>query len=298
MHVGWSQLVGLDLASSVQSGQLQSLDWHPTIADNQVPTAINGRSMSQSEETFYDDMASSYHLIFDDWDKAIERQRAVLVPLMAAPDVLGTILDCACGIGTQALGLALAGYDVEGTDISNTEVERAVREAALRNLDVKFRVDDTRLLSTCKEQHYGTVVAFDNAIPHLDSDEEVAKALAAMLRSLRARGKVFVSLRDYGTLLTQRPTVLSPSLFIDNGLRRIVHQVWDWQDARRYTVHLYITRQTNSLGWQSSHFVGRYRAITPDEVATLAARVGFNDVQVLSPTVTGYYQPIVTATAP
>jgi glycine/sarcosine N-methyltransferase len=144
----------------VSSGQLQSLDWHPTIADNQVSTAINGRCMSQSEETFYDVMASSYHLIFDDWDRAIERQRAVLVPLMDAPDVLGIILDCACGIGTQALGLARAGYDVEGTDISNTEVERAVREAALRNLDVKFRVDDMRLLSTCKEQHYGTVVAF------------------------------------------------------------------------------------------------------------------------------------------
>ncbi|MDF3837571.1 class I SAM-dependent methyltransferase [Cupriavidus basilensis] len=254
--------------------------------------------MTRPAESFYDDMASSYHLIFDDWDKAIERQRAVLAPLISESGVLGTILDCACGIGTQALGLARAGYDVEGTDISKTEIERATQEAALRNLDVEFRVDDMRLLATCKAQHYGTVVAFDNAIPHLQSDEEIANALAAMLRSLRPRGRMFVSLRDYGTLLTQRPIVLPPSLFMDNGLRRIVHQVWDWQDARRYTVHLYITRQTNSLDWQSSHFVGRYRAITPDEVATLSAQVGFNDVQVLSPTVTGYYQPIVAAMAP
>ncbi|CAE6826507.1 class I SAM-dependent methyltransferase [Paraburkholderia aspalathi] len=254
--------------------------------------------MSQSAESFYDDMASSYHLIFDDWDKAIERQRAVLAPLMCPSGVPGTILDCACGIGTQALALARAGYDVEGTDISKTEVERAAREAALRNLDVKFRVDDMRLLATCKAQDYGTVVAFDNAIPHLDSDEEVTKALAAMLRSLRPRGKLFVSLRDYDALLTQRPIMLPPSLFMDNGLRRIVHQVWDWQDARRYTVHLYITRQTKSLDWQSTHFVGRYRAITPGEVATLAAVVGFSDVQILPSTVTGYYQPIVTAVAP
>ncbi|WP_423381543.1 class I SAM-dependent methyltransferase [Burkholderia sp. LMG 32019] len=189
--------------------------------------------MSQSAESFYDDMASSYHLIFDNWDKAIERQKTVLVPLMCAPGSLGTILDCACGIGTQALGFASEGYDVEGTDISQTEVERAAREAAQRNLDVEFRVDDMRLLATCKARHYGAVVAFDNAIPHLDSDEDVAKALSAMLRSLRARGKVFVSLRDYGPLMTQRPIVLPPSLFMDNGLRRIVHQVWDWHDARR-----------------------------------------------------------------
>lgn len=253
--------------------------------------------MRQSVENFYNDMASSYHLIFDDWDKAIERQQAVLTSLMYAPGVLGTVLDCACGIGTQALGLARAGYDVEGTDISKAEVDRAVREAALRNLDVQFRVDDMRQLATCKAQRYGAVVAFDNAIPHLDSDEEIAAALTAMRRSLRAGGKVFVSLRDYGALLAQRPTVLPPSLYMDNGLRRIVHQIWDWQDTRRYTVHLYITRQTSSLDWQSSHFVGRYRAITPEEVAALAAQVGFGHVQILSPTVTGYYQPIVTGIA-
>ena len=254
--------------------------------------------MTRFAENFYDDMASSYQLIFDDWDKAIERQLAVLSPLISGSGVLGTILDCACGIGTQALGLAHAGYDVEGTDISKMEVARAVQEAALRNLDVKFRVDDMRQLATCKTRYYGTVVAFDNAIPHLDSDEEVAQSLAAMLRSLRAQGKVLLSLRDYGTLLAQRPVMQPPSLFMDNGLRRIVHQVWDWQDARRYTVHLYITRQTNNLDWQSAHFVGHYRAITPEEVATLAAQVGFKAVQVLSPAITGYYQPIVTAMAP
>lgn len=254
--------------------------------------------MTRSAENFYDDMASSYHLIFDNWDKAIERQRAILSPLVSKSGAPGAILDCACGIGTQALGLARAGYDVEGTDISQAEVERASREAALRNLNVRFRVDDMRQLATCKAQHYGTVVAFDNAIPHLDSDEEVAEALASMRRSLRAQGRVFVSLRDYGTLLAQRPTMVPPSLFMDDGLRRIVHQVWDWQDARRYTVHLYITRQTDNHDWQSSHFVGRYRAITTEEVATLAAQAGFNNVEILSPTVTGYYQPIVSAIAP
>ena len=71
-------------------------------------------------------------------------------------------------------------------------------------------------------------------------------------------------------------------MFVDNGLRRIVHQVWDWHDERRYSVHLYITRQTSGPDWQSSHFVGHYRAITPDELASIASRVGFNDVRVLA----------------
>ncbi len=64
-------------------------------------------------------------------------------------------------------------------------------------------------------------------------DDSSSNVERPKLACLRAQGKIFVSLRDYGTLLTQRPMVLPPSLFMDNGLRRIVHQVWDWQDARR-----------------------------------------------------------------
>src|SRR5471032_724546 len=115
--------------------------------------------MSRSADGFYDDMASSYHLIFDDWDQAIDRQRAILTRLMPAPDMLGTVLDCACGIGTQALGLARAGYDIEGTDLSKLAVERASREATKRKLDVEFRVDDMRLLATCETRRYGAIVA-------------------------------------------------------------------------------------------------------------------------------------------
>jgi glycine/sarcosine N-methyltransferase len=251
--------------------------------------------MSRSADGFYDDMASSYHLIFDDWDQAIDRQRAILTRLMPAPDMLGTVLDCACGVGTQALGLARAGYDIEGTDLSKLAVERASREATKRKLDVEFRVDDMRLLATCETRRYGAIVAFDNAIPHLDSDEDVAKALAAMRRSLRAGGKIFISLRDYGALMVQRPSVMPPSMFWDNGLRRIVHQVWDWHDDRRYSVHLHITRQTSDVDWQSSHFVGQYRALTPDEVASHALRAGFHNIRIISPVTSGYYQPIITA---
>lgn len=254
--------------------------------------------MSPSAESFYDDIASSYHLIFDDWDKAIERQRAILTRLMPAPAALGPVLDCACGIGTQSLGLARAGYQVDGTDISRAEVERAQREASKRKLNVEFRVDDMRLLATCEAGYYGAVLAFDNAIPHLESDEDILKAMGAMRRSLRTGGKIFFSLRDYGDLLTRRPSIIRPSMFMDNGLRRIVHQVWDWHDERSYTLHLYITRQTSALDWHSGHFVGHYRAITPNELASLASRVGFDDVQVLLPAVTGYYQPIITATTP
>jgi SAM-dependent methyltransferase len=164
------------------------------------------------------------------------------------------VLDCACGIGTQALGLARAGYRVEATDLSSAAIERAKAEAAARKLDIAFRVDDVRELRTSVSGKFGVVIAFDNAIPHLDSNDEVCMALSAMRDRLRHGGKLLASLRDYGPLMEQRPDMMQPAMFWDEGRRRIVHQVWDWQDERRYLVHLYITRQVPSDEWVTSHF--------------------------------------------
>jgi hypothetical protein len=88
-----------------------------------------------------------------------------------------------------------------------------------------------------------------------------------------------------------------PSLYLDGKFRRFVHQVWDWQDDRRYVVHLFITAEKLD-GWHTRHFVGHYRAVPPSEVAALAQRAGFAEVRVLAPDETGYYQPVIRAVAP
>jgi glycine/sarcosine N-methyltransferase len=187
------------------------------------------------------------------------------------------------------------GFAVEGSDLSVAEVERARAEAAIRKLQINFRVDDMRTLQTASLCKYGVVLAFDNSLPHLDSDADVQSALAAMRDRLRPGGKLLLSLRDYGPLMSGRPTMMPPSFFGKDGERRIVHQVWDWQDARRYVVHIFITSEAPNQRWLPRHFVGRYRAITPDEIAGHADQIGFRQVEVLAPAVTGYYQPIVSA---
>ena len=63
---------------------------------------------------FYDELADAYHLVFEDWDAAMRRQGRLLAALLPPPAAAEPVLDCACGIGTQALGLAAPGYAVEG----------------------------------------------------------------------------------------------------------------------------------------------------------------------------------------
>jgi len=76
---------------------------------------------------FYESLADYYHLIFEDWDRSIHQQAKVL-DLLISRELSGRplkILDCACGIGTQALGFASLGHQVVASDLSATEVRRA-----------------------------------------------------------------------------------------------------------------------------------------------------------------------------
>lgn len=247
---------------------------------------------SKQQNEFYEQLASTYHLIFADWDVSMHEQGKLLSNLLSSPDVIGPVLDCACGIGTQALPLAALGYKMEGVDLSISEVERAKKEAAIRGLSIDFRQDDMRQLKTAPLQHYGAVIAMDNALPHLESEEEILTALKAMKDRLRKGGHLLLSLRDYDKLMKERSSFTPPNFFQDGKYRRIVHQIWDWQDERRYVLHLYITYETPN-GWTSHHFIGRYRAISIDEVICLMKKVGFLKVKLLNLEETGFYQSII-----
>ncbi len=117
-----------------------------------------------------------------------------------------------------------------------------------------------------------------------------------MRRKLGPGGLLMASIRDYDSLLQEKPVVHGPNFYSDSAGRRIVHQVWDWLDDRRYTFHLYITREVEGR-WDPQHYVSTYRSITRDELSQIVARSGFADCRWIRPDESGFYQPIVLAKA-
>jgi glycine/sarcosine N-methyltransferase len=228
---------------------------------------------------FYDSMAEHYHLIFDDWDAAMGRQGAALDEVLReelGPGAL-RVLDCSCGIGTQAIALAQRGHRVMGSDVSERAIERARREAAQRGLGMDFVVSDMTDLKEVPECGFDVVATLDNALPHL-SPEELCAAARAMRGKLRDGGILMASIRDYDDLIVRKPPMQVPSFFGREGKRRIVHQVWDWVDGERYVVHLYITVETHGR-WEAHHFAGVYRALQRTEVTKAFENAGFGRVQ-------------------
>jgi SAM-dependent methyltransferase len=248
---------------------------------------------------FYDAFASHYHLMFENWDASITRQAAAISSILQRESGSGVdlnVFDCTCGIGTQALGLAKLGYRVTGSDLSAGAVRRAQAEAAARELDVPFYVADVRQLDELPIGAFDAVITMDNALPHLLSDADLAEAARQVRAKLRPGGTLVASIRDYDALARQRPAVQGPVFFSDSGQRRIVLQVWDWEDDRRYTFHLYITRQTPS-GWSNFHGASVYRAVLRDEITAILAANGFANIRWQFPKESGLYLPIVIATA-
>src|SRR5581483_7193841 len=204
------------------------------------------------------------------------------------------VLDCACGTVTQSLGLARRGFHVTGADLSSGAIERARVEASQRRLDLPLYVADMRQLSGLPETGFDAVIAMDNALPHLLSDPDLRQAAAQIRGKLKDGGIVMASIRDYDQLMLERPVVQGPAFFSDGGRRRIVFQLWDWKDERRYRFHLYITRET-AAGWETHHDAAEYRCVRRDELGRILSDAGFTDVRWLMPPDTGFYQPIVLA---
>ena len=251
--------------------------------------------MSDTVLRFYEDLAEVYHLQFEDWSTAIERQSKVIDKLLKA-EGLGPelqILDCTCGIGTQALGLAALGHDVMGSDLSAAAVRRASREAQQRGLAMDVAVADVRALREIARGEFDVVISMDNALPHLALDQ-LPLALDAIAAKLRPGGVLLASIRDYDRLAKERPLIQGPAFYGESGDRRIVHQVWDWLDERSYVPHMYITREAED-GWKTYHVAAVYFCVQREELSAMLKNAGLLNVRWLMPEESGYYQPIVVA---
>jgi len=247
----------------------------------------------------YDALANHYHLIFENWEASVERQAAVLSSILELKCGLPStarILDCACGIGTQSLGLTKLGFRVNGCDVSPRAVERARLEASRKGLDIQFSVANMLDLTCLGDSHFDAVICMDNSLPHLESTEQLIQAAQQIRAKLRPGGLLMASIRDYDRLIEERPVVQGPSFYSDQGYRRIVFQVWDWVDDHRYIFHLYITRQFEK-GWQTFHTSALYRAIRRDEVLAALSQARFRNARWLFQAESDFYQPIVLAEA-
>jgi SAM-dependent methyltransferase len=256
--------------------------------------------MDNSVRAFYDALADHYHLIFADWSESMRRQSNALDRLFAKDLGEGphAILDCACGIGTQAIGLARLGHRIHATDLSPVAVARAEREATALGVSLTFGVADLRTVANVVTGEFDVVLACDNALPHLLDDSSPDSAVVSMASKLRRNGLFLASIRDYDRIVRDRPRTEGPRVFDSPDGRRISFQVWDWAaNGRHYDLQQFIVRQVGE-SWQTDVFAVCYRALMRSELEATLNRAGLSEIRRLEPDTSGFFQPIITSRRP
>jgi glycine/sarcosine N-methyltransferase len=246
---------------------------------------------------FYDKMASDYHLISTGWAGSSERQGEVIENLIRS--ALRTpgpyrILDCSCGVGTQAFGLARLGHKVTGTDISPGAIQKAQAERAKLGLPVELAVADMRSLEGVSGP-FDAVLSFDNSIAHLTTEADLAFALSSILSMLRPGGVFLGSMRDYDQARLDRPTGTMPRRIVDHLGERVYVQTWDWsEDARYYELRLFVVKRSGE-NWNARPLETLMRAYTRAEITTELEKTGFASSEWVFTGQSGYYQPVLVA---
>ena len=245
-------------------------------------------------QTFYDNLAAQYDKLFLDWQATTKEQAVILDKIFKDNgfDNAARILDCACGIGTQAIGIAAMGYDVAASDISDGELAEAKERAARNGVNICFEHADFCALSETFSERFDIVIAMDNALPHMLSKEALESAIKSITNQMAAGGMFVASIRDYDALLKDKPPYSPPYIHKTEKGQRVSFQTWNWV-GDHYKLIQYIIDDEETLS--VSKFECEYRATRRDELTELLAACGCGRVEWKFPEETGFYQPIVIA---
>ena len=245
-------------------------------------------------QSFYDNLASQYDKLFLDWHATTREQAEILKNIFESNGFSkkAAILDCACGIGTQAIGLAGLGYTVTASDISQGELMEAKTRAENANVNIRFEKADFCALSKTFTEQFDIIIAMDNALSHMLTSEALNDAIKSIINQIKNNGIFVASIRDYDALLKDKPPYSPPYIHKTDKGQRVSFQTWDWEEDR-YKLTQYIIDDDEKL--TVSKFYCEYRATRREEMTNLLISNGCSRVLWLFPEETGFYQPIVVA---
>jgi SAM-dependent methyltransferase len=249
-----------------------------------------------STADFYDALAPVYHLIYADWEASVERQGRALDSIIrsAGGEHLHSVLDAACGIGTQSIGLAGLGYRVMASDLSPAAVTRATREAARRGLPLRTSVADMRHVFDHHRRTFDVVIACDNAVPHLLSKQEIRSAFEQFFRCTAPGGLCLISVRDYEALELNGVQLHSYGVHQEENARYVLFQVWDCEPPF-YDTTFYIIRHEQGAEPVTRAIRSTYYAVPIGTLKELMEQAGFTGVARLDDC---FFQPVLVGHKP
>lgn len=142
-----------------------------------------------------------------------------------------SVLDCACGTGTDAVALARAGYRVWASDGSEAMVDAARRRVTEAGVDVRVAVCRWDDLPDRIPGPFDLVLCLGNSISHLPGDRADA-AFRGMAGVLAGGGRLVLNARNWEKLRRDRPRLTFPERVVEREGRRCVPlYIWSYGEG-------------------------------------------------------------------
>jgi SAM-dependent methyltransferase len=247
-------------------------------------------------ENFYNRLAPYYKFIYQNWDTSVERQAEALDSVIR--DFIGekpkTVLDVACGIGTQSIGLAKLGYRVTSSDLSFAEVEQAQQEALRYGVQIEFQVVDMRQVWETYQRQFDVVIACDNSVPHLLDDDEILLAFKQFYQCTKSGGCCIVTVRDYAQLerKDKQKQLYPRSVHQTDDGQVVMFDVWHF-DGNYYEITTYLVDDTGKPEAKTQVLRGgKYYCVEISTLEKFFEEAGFREVTTLRDR---FFQPLIIA---
>jgi SAM-dependent methyltransferase len=151
----------------------------------------------------------------------------------------GRVLDCACGTGQLAVGLAQRGFDVTASDASPGMVARTRALAAANDVEMRTIACRWRDLPAAADGRFDIVFCVGNSLTHAAGEAGRRTALAAMAGVLAPGGVLHVTSRDWERLRERRRGLeIDDALVHRDGRAGLVVRAWTLPESWDVPHHL------------------------------------------------------------
>lgn len=192
--------------------------------------------------TSYDELADVYEWLITDAKLAPADFADSFNDVVALLPSNARVLDCSCGTGQLAVGLAALGMQVVATDASEAMVRRTADLAEEYGVPVRsLRASWEELPDLFDDETFDMVFCVGNSLHHACGTTGRTAALAAMSRLLRPGGRLVLTSRNWELVRSRGSRLdISDRLVRRHGRDAVVVYRWeiapDWEQEHHIEI--------------------------------------------------------------
>lgn len=190
-------------------------------------------------DDFYHELAHDYEWLFP--DEAIGSHGTVGATSPGSQDLLegiletlppgARVLDCACGIGADAVALARRGYNVTASDGSASMVAEAQRRSRRFGAEINITHSSWQDLSERVPGTFELILCLGNSIVHTETKSNMLSALEGIKKVLSPGGVLVADSRNWELLYGSKPRIITKNHAIErHGVRCLSLYIWTIPD--------------------------------------------------------------------